>query len=248
MTTESATASVGRGRVLWLACLAIAAGLAAVLGAYIDWMWWLDYTGIILTVAAIGILVIGGVLALLGRGLLRRGGLIAVAIGVGLIVGQNLGPSREPLIVTQGGTMTLRLTSPEDAEATTPVTCSNVASATEFQVSGNPIVDLGQQDRVVDSVYLNVGDRWEAIEDAPRRNGVRLDISITDRKIPDAGGPLMVVMGATDASTVESTFTNEGGRVRFAGLAPQLVEGLASGQPIDLAGTIEWTCGRVVLE
>jgi hypothetical protein len=53
----------------------------------------------------------------------------------------------------------------------------------------------------------------------------------------------MVFMTANEASTVEPTFSNEGGSIRFAGLVPLVREGYTAGDPIDYSGTIEWTCG-----
>jgi hypothetical protein len=52
-------------------------------------------------------------------------------------------------------------------------------------------------------------------------------------------------MVAAPSSTLESTFADAGGSIHFAGLVPKT--GLSeSGESMDLAGTIEWTCGPLV--
>ena len=38
-------------------------------------------------------------------------------------------------------------------------------------------------------VYLDAGDRWEAIEDAPRHDGVRFEIQTTAVEVPSDGKP-----------------------------------------------------------
>jgi hypothetical protein len=91
----------------------------------------------------------------------------------------------------------------------------NVASETEFAVEGQgfefPTAHLPGMGRVLSSVYLNAGDRWAAIDDAPRKDDTRLDVLVTDELIPADGAPVMVVMRATERSSLDATFGNEGG-------------------------------------
>ena len=63
-------------------------------------------------------------------------------------------------------------------------------------------------------------------------------------RIPDDGFPSMVMMGLTDSSTLEASFSNAGGSLRFAGLVAQPRDDF-TGPPVDLAGTLEWTCGAI---
>ena len=240
-------AASGRERALWVVTglAAVAAGFA--LGAYGDWVWWPVYSGFVLTIGIVALLLVSAIVALAGRGIVRRIGLLGLALGIGLAAGQNLGPTREPLIQTQGGTMTLRLGSPVEAVATGSAECTNVRTETEFAVSGGVTLRLEGLNRVLDGVYVNVGDRWDAIDDAPRKNGVRFGVTATDERIPDDGFPSTVVMEADASSTIESTFSSDGGSIRFAGLVARIGEGF-SAEPLDLAGTIEWTCGEVVQE
>jgi hypothetical protein len=177
--------------------------------------------------------------------MVRRAALVIVAVGIGLVAGQNLGPSREPLMIPSDGTLTLRLDSPVVGVATGPAICSNVASATEFQVSGDPNVRLDTPDQPFVSIYVNVGDRWRVLREVPRKDGVLLNIGITGTLVSDNGKPSTIGMQATEASTLESTFSNEGGSLRFANLAAQSGPDF-NGESMDLAGTLEWTCGSVV--
>ena len=82
--------------------------------------------------------------------------------------------------------------------------------------------------------------RWEVLRDVPRTNAVRLEITVMPEAV-SADFPSAVGMESVPGSTVEATFTNEGGRVAFAGLSP-MTNADFSGGSIDLAGTIEWSC------
>ena len=242
----SAPTQGGRTRIALIAIGAIVFAVAAIVGAYLDWLWWpVAYGGgLLIALAAGAILLVGGIVALVGRGIVRRGALVVLALGLGIVAGQNLGPSREPLIYQSGGTMTLRLESPFVGVATGPVDCTNVASATEFQVSGDPNNRLDTPDRPFVSVYVDVGDRWRVLGDRPRKDGVRLNIGLTGALVTDNGKPGSIGMQATESSALSSTFGNQGGSIRFAQLAPQGGPDF-TGESVDLSGTLEWTCGPV---
>ena len=187
------------------------------------------------------------IVAALGRGRVRRVGLLGLAVAAGLLIGQNLGQPANRSSTPTAVTMTLRLESPIVVAATGPADCTNVASETEFQVDGTPNLQLNEMNRVWDSVSLTFGDRWEAIEDGPRKDGLRLSIWGTDLAIPADGAPSMVEMDAAESAIVEATFTNEGGSARFSNLAPRAGPDM-NAAPMDLAGSIEWTCGPVLQE
>jgi len=243
--TRPTAPSAGRSRWLQVAIATSVFAVASIVGAYLDWLWWPVGHGLVITIAAAAILLAGGVGVLVSRGTVRRVSLAILVAGVGLLVGQNVGPSREPL-VQSGGTMSLRLESPVVATTTSPAICQNVASGTEFQVNGDPNMRLDSTNgSPFVMVYLNVGDRWDAIEDAPRKDGVRLTITIDSALVPDSGKPSSVAMEATASSTLESSFSNQGGSIHFAGLVPKNGPDFTGGS-MDLAGTIEWTCGQVV--
>lgn len=236
-----------------LATLAVVFAIAATAGAYLDWLWWTAYTGIMLTLGAIALLLCAGLLALVARwthrgrlGDVARGGLV---VGIGLLAGQAFGPSREPLVNQFGGSMTVHLVSPVVAEATGPADCVNVASGTEFSVSGDSNMRLETPDRPFFSVYVDVGDRWRAYRDAPRKDGVLFLVSVTGQLVQADGKPEMLTYAATAASSLESTFADAGGTISFSGVGVETSTGsTGSAAPIggseaQLAGTVEWRCG-----
>jgi hypothetical protein len=50
-------------------------------------------------------------------------------------------------------------------------------------------------------------------------------------------------MEAAEASTLESSFSTDGGSIRFRDLAPHDDGPGYTGESIDFEGTLEWTCG-----
>jgi len=175
VTGPAAATPRRRGRIA-LYALAIGAFAAAVLvAAYLNWIWWVPSYGggLLIALAAAVILAVGGIAALLGRryASAKRVALVVLAMGVGIVAGEALGPSREPLISTENGTMTLRLESPVVATATGPASCANVASATEFSVSGDPNMRLDMPDSPAVFVFADVGDRWKVLREGPRKDG-----------------------------------------------------------------------------
>ena len=232
----AAAPSHGRGRLL--VGLAIVGLGAAVVGAWLDWLWWPVYSGIVITLVAVALLIVGGLIAVIPRRRVRQTGFVLLTIAAGLLVGQVFGPSREELIVTEG-TMTLTLDSPTAETSSIMATCSLVPSGTEFSISGDPNMRLDDGSFV--SVYINRGNRWEVLRDVPRTNGVRLEIAVMGELVTD-DKPTAVGMQSVPSSTITSTLTNEGGRVEFARLSP--MTGIDySGESLDLSGTIEWSCG-----
>jgi hypothetical protein len=228
----------------WIVAAAVALAIGSALGAYGDWMLWPVYSGFVLALGAFALSFIASLMVLVTRGTARRVGLVALAFGTGLVLGQNLGPTREPLLDPTEGTMIVRLESPVEATSTGSASCTNVASETEFAVEGSVNLRLPDANRVVHSVYVSAGDRWVALSGSPRRDGVLLQVHSSLYRIPADGDPSVAGMVATDASTVASTFSNRGGSVRFAGLQP-LDLGSRPAEPLDLAGVIEWDCGPV---
>ena len=246
VTGPAAATPRRRGRIA-LYALAIGAFAAAVLvAAYLNWIWWVPSYGggLLIALAAAVILAVGGIAALLGRryASAKRVALVVLAMGVGIVAGEALGPSREPLISTENGTMTLRLESPVVATATGPASCANVASATEFSVSGDPNMRLDTPDGPAVFVFADVGDRWKALREGPRKDGVWLRIDVTGVLVQDGVKPGTLSMQVAGSSTLTSTFSNSGGSIRFAGLVAQTGPDF-TGESMDLAGTLEWTCG-----
>jgi hypothetical protein len=244
--TERALPRSSKGRAVRVVLLGAAFVAAAIVGGYLDWIWWPVYSGLTVTLWAIGLLVIAVVAATIRRGPARLVSLAAVAVGLGLLAGQNLGPSHEPLILHPTGTITLRVDSPESATASGPADCTTVASGTEFQITGDPNIRLDTPDRPFVSVYINKGDRWEVLGSVPRKDGVRLSIAVTPELVSDDGKPSTIGMAATETSTLQSTFQGVTGSIVFTGLEPENGPDY-NGESLDLAGRIDWTCGKPIL-
>lgn len=218
---------------------AIGLVLGAIGGAYLHWVWWEIGYSPLTTILGVAVLIVGLIVALIPREMASRIGLPILAVGVGLLVGQNLGPSREPLIDQPGGMMTLRLTSPVVAVATGSADCTNISSETEFSVEGSFDQPLGSPS----GILIQLGDRFPYPRDNARMDQVRLEIEVITEL--DPGGIKIasrIGMEATESSTLESTFGTGGGSIRFADLEA-VSGGVYSGEAMDLAGTITWTCG-----
>jgi hypothetical protein len=216
---------------------------AVVAGAYGDWVWWESYSGLLITLGAAAALVVAVVFAIPPRG--RGVALVAAALGIGLLAGQNLGPSRPPLNDGQG-TLTFTLSEPVTASASIAATCAADASLTELQVAGDPnlrlqiIPDNPSAPAEVDqrefvSVYLTVGDRWRR---SVRPDQVGLELTV-NRVEADAVESRMM---AGPSSTLDVDWTATGGTAAFAGLVPDTRFDRPAGEFIDLAGTVEWIC------
>ena len=134
LNASNTSTARARGRI---AIIVIGFVPGAITGAYLNWLWWEIGYRPLATILGVAILIVGGIVALIPRGIARRIALFVVAVGFGLLAGQKLGPGREPLIYHSAGTMTLRLESPVIAVTTGSADCTTVASATEILVLGH---------------------------------------------------------------------------------------------------------------
>lgn len=66
MTASSIAAAARRRR--WPLVLGAVLLLAAVVGAYVNWLWWPVYSGLMITLVAIGLLLVGGFVAIVPNG------------------------------------------------------------------------------------------------------------------------------------------------------------------------------------
>jgi hypothetical protein len=223
-------------------------GMAAGLGAIGDWVWWPVYDGIVITLAAGGILLFAVVLAVIPR--TRTTGLLVAMVGVGLIAGQNLGPSR-PALQSYEGTMTVSLTSPRASSGTLSAWCSMDAAGAELSVSGDTDVrlDILPDDPTIPAdidqreflfVGLSIGDRWRQGA-TPRSDHVVLWAMVGSVKVdhPETR------MSSAPGSTLELVRSGSRGTLSFSGLVAEPAE-RPTGDPIDLAGTLSWDCGDAV--
>jgi drug/metabolite transporter superfamily protein YnfA len=228
-----------------VAVLLVIAGAAAVVGAYLDWMWWHPTKGILITLVAIGALLLAGVLAALRRRITARIALGAVAVGAGLLLGQAVGPSREPL---QGaiGSMTLRLDGPVASEVTSAADCQTEASGDQLQVSGDingrlPLDGMDPRQYPSVSALFSAGDRWAP--DSGRRDD-ELHVSLyLSGEIQAAGAPTELRLRSDPSSELDARLDGSSGTVEFSGLvvAEGDVEAIL-GVDGDVTGVLEWGC------
>jgi hypothetical protein len=228
-----------------LLALAVTLVAAAALAAWLDWWWWEVYRGLTITLWAGGLLLAAGVLATIRP--VRRFSLFALAAAVGLVIGQNLGPARPELLHSEG-VATVAVVTPAGTTGTTPVSCARDAAATELSVGGDPNLRLAIlpvnssvpadiDDREFVSVSWTVGDRWhEGTEE--RADGIALLLVVQDVR---ADAPATRMASGPDSS-LALAWTGDGGTLQFADLVHVTGELDAPGPPIDLAGTISWTC------
>lgn len=223
--------------------MGIAFTIAAVVGAYGDWVWWPVYSGLTITIAAVLILAAGIVLTVVRRA--RPVGLVVLAVAIGLLAGQNLGPSRPQLHQT-AGTITVDLTAPKTTAADAPVSCSMDTAATELQISDDsglrmdifdddPSAPTDVDQREFFKVLMTVGDRW--IQGPTPRSDHIFVLMIVGRV---EGGAPEVRMVSAPSSTLTMDWSPQGGSLSFAGLIQDSRE--PTGDPVDLAGTLSWTC------
>lgn len=243
--TASAPAT-SQSSLLGIGALILITIAGAVVGAYLDWMWWHPMSGIVVTIGAIAVLLVG-VMAWISRWRpIRPLAFAALAFGIGAILGQNLGPSRPP-ISQAAGSVTVELTEPADAEPITgPADCQLTPDGENFQISGDPNLRLqmGEQPlELRDTIQLSVakGDMWEYGE--PRRDGWSLIVIVSDTgPFTDDEIPGLQFMRSGAESQLVGSGTQEAGSLRFDGLVLDTEQSQAAEEPMELAGTIAWSC------
>jgi len=245
--TATDGASTAHGRGLFIALLVVAVLIAAAVGAYLDWLWWHPTQGIVVTLVAIGAILLAGLLFLFRRSLTTRLAFIGFAIGAGLLLGQWLGPSREELTIVSG-TMTLTLGGPVQGVASGPADCSTVASGDELQVTMDPntrleVEGMDPQAYPFVSSTFAYGDRWQP-EDGSREDGLVVSIYMNAALVPADGAPTELWLDSNRSSTIEQRQTGDNAIVLFSGLAVTSGEVAAIlGTDGDVTGTLEWNCG-----
>lgn len=240
--------AAGRGRSARVAGLALLFLVAGGVAAYGDWIWWEPSRGLTITLFAGAVLVAAGLLATIPRA--RRLALIAGVVGVGVLAGQNLGPSR-PALRHGEGVLTATLSTPRVTTGTIVATCAMDDGTTELQVASEPNLrldiladdpsappDVDQREFV--QVSITVGDRWQP-GPGQRSDGTVLQILVgrVEADAPESR------MRSDSSSSLDIDWTGDGGTLQFSGLIPDTGYAEATGEFIDLAGTIEWTCHSV---
>jgi hypothetical protein len=246
--TASSESTTTKGRRLGLAVLAGVALLGAIIGAYLDWRMWHPMSGIVVTFGALAILLVGALAWAAQSPRIRPIAFGALAFGVGVVLGQNLGPSRPPISVVEG-TMTVELTEPANAA---PIVgradCQLTPDGRNFEISGDPnlriqIGDQPLEERDALQVALARGDMWE-YGATSRDDGWSLLTIVSDTgPFTDDQVPGSAAMASDATSELVASGDQRAGSIRFAGLVATdvgLDEPLAgSGR---LAGTLTWSC------
>jgi len=222
--------------LLVLAALAIVAALG---GAYLDWIWWHPMRAITTTLIAIGLIVVGVVGLLIRVRPVRFVGLGALAVGIGLIAGQVLGPVRE-LPTQSEGTMHVSLSRPAQVELDLPAMCQTVSTFDNLDVSADDMGALTLEDGTHSMmIRVTIGDMWPS--STPRDDRLSVDVIVSPVAIAADGFPVETRMASNSASDLQATVGQLDGSIAFDRLA--LAAGSSAGTaPIDVAGRVDWTC------
>ncbi|HET9417443.1 MAG TPA: hypothetical protein VFP30_07890 [Candidatus Limnocylindria bacterium] len=229
-----------------LALLLIPLAVGAGVGAYLDWMWWHPTSGILVTIMAGGLLVLS-VLAWSSRWQpIRPVVLWVAAFAIGMLLGQNVGPSRPPISLVSGS-LAVELTEPADAQpASGSADCQLTPDGLNFQVSGDPNIriEIGDQPREEqDNLQVSIarGDMWQYGE--PRSDGWSLIVAVSDTgPFTDDEAPPIWFMETAPSSELTGDGTQTAGSVSFDGLVLNASQSQGVDEPMELSGTIAWSC------
>jgi hypothetical protein len=244
---ETAPAQATSRRWVFAGVLAVLAVIGYAAGAYGRWILWypLDALGMWLIIGVI--LLAGVILVLIPRRPARLVGAGLLALGGAALLAQIVGPSR-PELLASSGQLTLTTTTPIPGEASFEASCRSDAAGTEMTLNGDlnmrlDVYDDGGtipadiDDREFVGVYIETGDRWRDSLNT-RADNVFLLIIVS----PVVDGMGEVRLRATDASDLELEWTRAGGTLRFAGLETYSEDPTVEPEPVDMAGTVTWTC------
>ncbi|MDQ2674229.1 MAG: hypothetical protein M3Y40_06190 [Chloroflexota bacterium] len=234
----------GTGRLALLLLLPLAVG--AVVGGYLDWMWWHPSSGILITIVA-GALLVLAVLAWTSRWTPIRPAVPWIgAFAMGLLLGQNLGPSRPPITLVSG-TLTAVLTEPADAQPTEGrADCQLTPDGRNFEISGDPNirVEIGEQPHEEqDNLQISIarGDMWQFGE--PRSDGWSLIVAVSDTgPFTDDEVPAIWYMTSGPSTELTGAGTQAAGSLAFDGLMLNERQSQGVDEALEMSGTIQWTC------
>lgn len=235
-----------RSSAIRIAALVLIALVGMAVGAYLDWLWWHPTSGILITIAAGGLLVLAALAWSNRLTLVRPAALGVVALAIGLLLGQSLGPSRPP-ITPVSGRLAIQVTEPaNDQPAEGPADCQLTPDGRNFLLSGDPNirVEIGDQAREEqDAVQISVarGDMWQYGE--PRSDGWSLIVAVSDSgPFTDEAVPGIWYLESAPSSDLFGEGTQAAGSIRFGGLILNTSQSQGTDQPLEISGTIEWSC------
>jgi hypothetical protein len=249
MTNDVRPATNSQRWLLPLLGLALVGGLAA--GAYYNWYLWHPMSGLVITLAALGLLLIGGVAFLIRSRRFRPIALVLIVAGIGTIAGQNVGPDRPVTRRHATGSMHLVLTSPVAFDASGDASCGSTADGSQVVVAPGSF-GMARASEVADFHYphVTIGDMYDYADPGRRDDHLAVSINVHLAAIPaDAdlnATPVETVHRSDRASTLTLApgHSVAGGSISFSNLV--VGEGTASRRS-DLVGTLGWTCGPVTV-
>ena len=217
---------------------------AAALGAYAQWVLWNSMDAVLIILAAGALLVGALILATIRKPGVTRLSLFTLVLALGLLLGQWVGPTR-PALRQIAAVVTATLERPGITTGEGRGSCQT-AGRSELQVSGDVRLairaddpsapaDIDQREFV--NITLTVGDRWR---DGAIHRSDNVDLAVLVGSVV-ADEP-EVLLAADDKSLIELAWTEDAGSVRFDRLVVAPSMSGASGAPVDIAGTITWSC------
>lgn len=229
-----------------LAVLALTLVAALAVGMYANWYLWHPMSGIVATLGAAILILVGGIAALIRNRRVRAIAAMLLVAGFGTIVGQNVGPDRPPIFPHETGTLRLVLSAPTAFDATGDATCSETADASQVTVDpGEFGLARASEDADFHYVHIAIGDMYDVGARGRRDDHLSLTIEVQPALLPADGKPAPTRLTSDGASvlTLGSGHTLEGGSLTFANLA--IGDPADPARRSDVAGTVSWTCGPV---
>ena len=231
--------------------LALIGGLAA--GAYYNWYLWHPMSGLVITLLALGLLLIGGVAFLIRSRRVRPIALVLIVAGIGTIVGQNVGPDRPATFRHETGSMHLVLTGPISLDVSGTATCGQASDGSQVVVDpGSFGMARASEDADFHYPYVLIGDMYDYDDPNRRDDHLRISITVQLARLPADFDP-NVQPGATihrsDRASILSLAPGHsvgGGSISFSNLVVGELPNSSSSRS-DLVGTLSWTCGPVTL-
>lgn len=251
MTNPSRPASNRQRWLLPLLGAVLAGGLAA--GAHFNWYYWHPMSGLVITLAAVGILLIGGIAVLIRSRRIRPIALVLMVAGIGTIAGQNLGPDRPATRRHETGTLRLVLTSPVAFDAVGAASCGSTADASQVVVDpGEFGMARASEEADFHYPYVTIGDMYDYADPNRRDDHLSISIRVLPASFPADADPNLALAETIHQSDRASILTLApghsiaGGSISFSNLVIGERPDSSSSRS-DLAGTLSWTCGPVTV-
>ena len=236
-------------RPAWLLpILGVVLAAAIGVGAWSNWYLWHPMSGVVVTMMAVGLLLVGGLALLVHSRRLRPTGLVLVAAAVGTVVGQQVGPDRPDVRRHDGGSLRLVLTAPAAFDASGKASCGSAADASQVVVDPDEFgLARASEEADFHYAYVTIGDMYDFGDRTARSDHLSVVISVISATIPADADPNVRPGETRHSSDAASNLvlapghSVNGGSITFSNLA--LGDPADPSRRSDLACTISWTCG-----